>query len=198
MKVFSQLAPVFIPNGGQWHENVLHKMTVENGEVYMERDGITFAFYDKEFFHHLHAQESPDSVLHVHAIKLVFVGGKVNPSVSVRQQGTAKYSYYLGKDTSNWASNLTGARELVYDEIFPKINLRVFATNKGLKYEFVVMPGGNPRDIKLEVNGADQVSLVRGDLKISTSTRELIDEAPYSYVGEKKWTSILLTSYKIT
>ena len=186
VKVFSQLAPVFIPNGGQWHENVLHKMTVENGEVYMERDGITFAFYDKEFFHHLHAQESPDSVLHVHAIKLVFVGGKVNPSVSVRQQGTAKYSYYLGKDTSNWASNLTGARELVYHEIFPKINLRVFATNKGLKYEFVVMPGGNPRDIKLEVNGADQVSLVRGDLKISTSTRELIDEAPYSYVGEKK------------
>ncbi|MFT6746155.1 MAG: gliding motility-associated-like protein [Glaciecola sp.] len=182
---FSQLSPVFIPNGGQWHENVLHKMEVENGAVYMEQDGIKFAFYDEEFFHHLHADASPDSVLKIHAIKVNFVGCNVNAQVTAHDKGSALYNYFLGKDESKWTSGLSGARQLVYHDIYPHVNLKVFGTAAGLKYEFQVLPGGDVTDIKLDIEGADKVVLIRGELNIVTSTRTLVDKAPFSYLGDK-------------
>jgi gliding motility-associated-like protein len=179
----SQLSPVFIPNWGQWHENVLHKMEVQNGDVYIERDGIKFAFYDEEFFHHFHASENPDSVLKVHAFKVKFVGCSTNSLITTEQTGSAVYNYYLGKDQGKWASGLHASRQLIYNEIYPRINLKINATIEGLKYEFEVLPGGNVADIQIQISGAEQVQLVRGNLNILTTTKTLIDKAPYSYVG---------------
>ena len=181
----SQLTPVFIPNAGQWHENVVHRMEVRNGDIYMEHDGIKFAFYDEEFFHHVHADANPDSVLKIHAFKVNFVGCDTNAVITSHDKGTALYSYYLGKDVTKWASGLTASRKLIYHELYPLINLNIYTTNEGLKYEFQVLPGGNVSDIKLDIEGADKVELIRRDLQISTSTKILIDKAPYSYVGDQ-------------
>ena len=72
---------VFVPNAGQWDDRVAYKCELEGGAVFMENDGLTFSFYDPEFFHNIH-EGVQDSVLKFHAFKMEFQGA--NPAVKMR------------------------------------------------------------------------------------------------------------------
>ena len=54
----------FVPNKGQFHENVLYRADLPSGALFLERDGMTFSFYDGEVFHEIHHGEKIDK-LHV-------------------------------------------------------------------------------------------------------------------------------------
>ena len=44
---FSHRPPyLFSPNKGQWHPNVLYRTHVPGGEMYLERDGVSFSYHD--------------------------------------------------------------------------------------------------------------------------------------------------------
>ena len=49
----------------------------------------------------------------------------------------------------------------------------------------MVYPGGDPSAIQLAIKGADSLSIVRGDLAIKTSLRDVVDKAPVVYQNSK-------------
>jgi hypothetical protein len=51
----------------------------------------------------------------------------------------------------------------------------------GIKYDFVVHPGGNPADIRLRYEGATEMKLVDGSLVATTPYGSITEAAPYSY-----------------
>jgi hypothetical protein len=59
-------------------------------------------------------------------------------------------------------------------------------TSRGIKYDFVVHPGGNPADIKLRYEGATELQLVDGSLVATTPFGTITEAAPYSYNPETK------------
>ena len=80
------------------------------------------------------------------------------------------------------ASNVETYQELVYRELWPGIDM-VFRGDDGeLKYEFQLDPGADPRDIRLDYDGASGLSLDSdGDLAIDTPLGVLNDARPVSY-----------------
>ncbi len=50
--------------------------------------------------------------------------------------------------------NVPSWEEVWYYDLYPQIDLRYYMTTEGLKYEFIVRPGGNPAQITVKVNGA--------------------------------------------
>ncbi len=50
-----------------------------------------------------------------------------------------------------------------------------------LKYDFLVAPGADVAQIKMRFNGADEVSLLIGALKIKTSVGDVVEQKPYAY-----------------
>lgn len=78
-----------------------------------------------------------------------------------------------------------GYKKLTYTNIYPNIDL-VFRLigDKGVKYAFVVHPGGDPNDIQLKHKGAELEYDEKWNLIISTKNFTLTDEAPISYLLE--------------
>ncbi|MBS1561345.1 MAG: SBBP repeat-containing protein [Bacteroidetes bacterium] len=73
--------------------------------------------------------------------------------------------------------------EVTYRDVWPNIDLRLYLTDKGLKYDFIVHPGGDPSQIAIRYDGAPSVeSRTGGGLSIPTPLATLQEDAPVSFV----------------
>ncbi len=71
---------------------------------------------------------------------------------------------------------------IVYENIYPNIDLVFRTSEKGMKYEFVVHPGGNPSDIRLGFNGAGSVTVLGdGALLVENPFGRVTEATPFSY-----------------
>ncbi len=174
----------FVPNLGQFHENALYKANVPSGALFLEKDALTFSFYDGAFFHNLHHGEKVDSI-HFHAHQIKFKGAK-KPNTRINKETQGVLNYYLGKDQSKWVSGVKGGAEVYYENIYKNIDFKIYSKNGELKYDFIVHPGGNVNDIKLEFEGLDSLYIQRGNLHMKTSLGNVMDSRPISIQGSKE------------
>ena len=168
---------LFIPNNGQWHEDVFYKSSIPGGDYFIDKKGITYSFYDSEAFSKLHQGQEVDNI-HFHCIKIEFEGIQIPKTKEIKKLNDEKYNYFLGNNPKNWANNLQGGKEVLLTEVYPKIDLRYTCENNRLKYEFIVHPGGNPHQIKYKILGADSLDISRYGLTIHTSLGNINDAPP--------------------
>ena len=96
----------FIENKGQWNNKVLFQTKISSGELYLEKNYLTFHFWDSkkvsDLFHQT-LKNKADTFIQEHAYQVQFVGANLNPSI-IRENKEAEYfNYFLGKDKSKWA-----------------------------------------------------------------------------------------------
>jgi gliding motility-associated-like protein len=93
------------------------------------------------------------------------------------------YSVLIGDSTCEGYSYAKGFQELSYENIYPHIDLKFsFHPEQGLKYMFIVHPGGDPAIIEFAYN--EEIQLKDNDVHIPTLFGDLIDHKPYSYQGD--------------
>jgi hypothetical protein len=69
-----------------------------------------------------------------------------------------------------------------YREVYPGIDLVFYGNQRRLEYDFVVSPGSDPSKIRLEFQGAEDVSLdEKGNLVLRLKDGEVIQRAPVIY-----------------
>lgn len=92
------------------------------------------------------------------------------------------YSVSIGDSTCQGYSYAKGFQELSYENIYPQIDLKFsFHPEQGLKYMFIVHPGGDPALIEFAYN--KEIQSKDNDVHIPTLFGDLIDHKPYSYQG---------------
>lgn len=186
----------FQENKGQWRESVLFKANIPAGNMYLEKDAITYLFYnetDLDRLHHMHHQPNKnytehDFLLNMHAFRINLEKAEFT-SVKKHKKTQDYVNYYLGKDTSKWASNVNKYEEVVYENIYANTDLKYYKINNQLKYDFIVKPGGSTENIKLNYEGVDEIFIEKNRLIVKTSVNTLVEEEPYAYQiikGEKK------------
>ena len=79
-------------------------------------------------------------------------------TLTARGPGAGTVSYFLG---SEQYTGLAAYHELVYDELWPGVDLVFRGRGANLKYELHVAPGADPSRIRLTYDGAGDVSLGR-------------------------------------
>ncbi len=211
----------FVENKGQWDSKILYQSDVPAGAFYLHNNGFTVLqhnVYDltrlQERMHMpgetahgvgrdplkpIQLVEPPKSsineviTLHSHAYKVSFLGA--NAAIPVRaEKKMQEYSnYFMGNDPSKWASNVSQFGAVTYANVYPNIDVRYYAENGRLKYDFVVHPGGRVSDIQMEYAGVTKLSVKKRELIIGTSVGEIKELYPYSYqfipgVGKKEVT----------
>lgn len=72
-------------------------------------------------------------------------------------------------------------RKITYKDIYPNIDWVLYIKNNSLKYDFVVRPGGNTNDIKMQYEGATSIFLDDGAAVITTPMGKLRESKPYSF-----------------
>ena len=187
LAVAGQPGLVFVENKGQWPTDVRYRADLPGGFLFLKTSGFHYAFYDTRETARRHAAAPTDEpvlpTVRAHGVAVAFAGASPTPQLEARNPVATAYNYFLGNDPARWAGGVTGFSEVVYHNLYPGIDLRVFAYYETLKYEFLVQPGADPGQIKLAYEGADQLMLTDNRLRIQTSVNEFRENAPYSYVS---------------
>ena len=198
-RAYAALPVAFVPNAGQLDPRVYYHARGDRYAFYLTRDGVTLAFLDRASGAGSDAASGGASdatsgaasaaasaaALHDrdgYAVTLRFAGAdpRVVPRGEERIPGDV--NYFRGSDASQWRSGLGRYARIVYRDVWPGIDVRLFERGGILKYEFLVHVGARPEAIRLAYAGASGLALDGdGSLRIGTSMGALHDSAPVSY-----------------
>ncbi|OFX17222.1 MAG: hypothetical protein A2033_00950, partial [Bacteroidetes bacterium GWA2_31_9] len=194
---FSQNAPAFIENKNQWNKNVLYKVELNNGSMFLEKDGFTYNFFKEEDLKHSHADENildksekdHSEVIHWHAFNVKLMNAQSNCVIEALNPYSDYINYFIGNEPSKWASKVKRYKDVLYNNVYQGIDLKLYSNESNLKYDFIVKAGADITEIILQYNGVDDLKLKNGDLIIKTSVKQIIEMKPVAWQlisGEKQ------------
>ena len=123
----------------------------------------------------------PSFILHSHAYDVSFVGASANPQVLPDKSVPSYNNYFIGSDSTKWASHCKIFQAVLYKNMYPGIDVRYYTNNGQLKYDIIVNPGADLSKLALQFTGADGLSLKKGNLVIKTSVGNAMELAPVAY-----------------
>lgn len=177
----------FIPNAGQWNEEVKFKLSIPGGSMFVRETGISYILYDQEAVQHNHdashhgeSSTGEASITH-HGIHMDLVNA-LSPGESILNEGSStKFNYYLSNDHSKWASNLQAWNEVIIPGVYEGINWKLKKTAAGVKYDFILDANANPGQIKMNFRGSDRVEIRNNTLYISTAFGDMVEQSPVAW-----------------
>ena len=116
-----------------------------------------------------------------------FVGANPNPEVFADGQMEYKCNYFIGNDPAKWHTNVPNYEAITLKGIYPGIDLKYSGDINGqATYEFVVAPGADMAQTKVEYGGAEETSVDSdGRMIVRTKWGDMIEAigSPASSVG---------------
>ena len=115
-------------------------------------------------------------------IKADFVGS--NPTPRVVGEGLLEYkcNYFLGNDPTKWRTDVPNYLAVVYEDIYPGIDLKYYGNGKQMEYDFIVSPGADPSQIQVRYERAKSLSIdAAGRLVVETGWGEVVEQRPIVY-----------------
>ena len=89
--------------------------------------------------------------------RLVFTEDFVAAACCSKVEGSGPrigvYNYMQDSDSTKWHTNTHGYSEVVYRDVWPSIDLRIYGKGLDLEQEFIVRPGGDLRQIQISYRG---------------------------------------------
>lgn len=170
----------FIANEGQWNKQVEYKAKLPGGQLFVESDGLTYQLWDQEQLSKMHHKKIPPDSIQAHVLKMNMLNSNVPSSIETAHAGKAQYNYLKGARNKH-VKGLHGYRSIKLKEVYSNIDLELRGNPRGIKYDFIVKPGGNPNDIQLHWEGAKAIRKQEGQLQIKTSLEPIIEKTPIAF-----------------
>jgi len=80
-----------------------------------------------------------------------------------------KNNYFIGKNPQKWHKNVPTFAKVKYENVYPGVDALFYGNQRQLEYDFVVAPGADPENIKLDFQGAKTLYINNdGDLILQT------------------------------
>lgn len=181
----------FIQNKGQWNDGIDFQAQVPGGRVGVSAKGFSVLLLDMEEIerHHLAGHEAINEStgqpatepVNGHYFQINLLGSNQQSTAIVEKPLDGHYNYFLGNDSCRWATDALAFASILYPDVYPGIDFRVSSVGNNLKYDFIVKPGADPSQIKIEYSGVDGIEKTDEELEIRTVVGSLTELRPYSY-----------------
>ncbi len=119
-------------------------------------------------------------------IDVVLEGAQKATDLIKEKPQEVKYHYYTdGKPEGT--TGVSAYQKITYKNVYPNIDWVLYTDGSGLKYDFIVHPGGKIADIRLQYDGAKALQLEKdGSLKVQGHLGSITEAAPYIYEQASK------------
>ncbi|HXR75610.1 MAG TPA: hypothetical protein VN737_06525, partial [Bryobacteraceae bacterium] len=188
-------APVFIENLGQFDKRVRFQIKMGDKTAWLTESGIVFeviraASRDQDPSLPEPGRLRADSGIvksPVQALeRFVFAEDFANSGRCVaaepKSELNSTYNYFPSGDPSSWHTNVHAYGEVTCRDVWPGIDLRLYASGSDLEQEFVVQPDGDPDRVQISYRGIENLNVsANGSLEINTRLGRLLETPPIIY-----------------
>jgi hypothetical protein len=120
------------------------------------------------------------------ALRMKLVDANPDAAKSALRELSGRVNYLLGNDPARWRRNIATYAKVRYDGVYPDVDLVYYGNQRQLEYDFVVAPGGDPKAIKLDFDGADELTVnAQGDLLVRKAEATVQLRKPLAYQDTK-------------
>jgi hypothetical protein len=187
---FGKIPLYFISNEGQVDEKALFYAKASRYTLWLTKEGLVFDSTRRTKKESTNSKRlSPEDINNHEDYKydrdvsrLIFINTNTKPDVVPLNDTEHKVNYFIGKDESKWRTNIQTSRAVLYKELYPNIDLKVYGIEKQIEYDFVVKPGGEVSDIGFEYKDVEKTRIDKeGNLSVKTEFGELEHSKPVCY-----------------
>jgi uncharacterized protein (TIGR03437 family) len=134
-------------------------------------------------------------------VRMKLAGANSHARVNGAQPLAGTTNYFMGNDPNRWIKGVNTFGKVNYQQIYRGIDLVYYGTQHQLEYDFIVAPGGDPRQIALQFSGAKPTLGPDGELTLTVDGAPLIFRKPVVYqvnpkMGGQK--EVVAGSYRLT
>jgi gliding motility-associated-like protein len=179
---------LFIENKGQWNANVLYKVQLPSGALFLEKSGLTFNLINPELTAHRHEPAQTEKKNHKakkksfgHAYKVQFENTGQQLKVEGENPMPEKYNFFYGTDQNKWVHDAKGFTRVIYKNLYEGIDLVIYSKNGNLKYDLIINPGADPAQVSFLYKGLESLALKNGSLILKTSISDIKENAPVAF-----------------
>jgi gliding motility-associated-like protein len=129
---------------------------------------------------------SYDSKIIAYRTELILLNSNQSAQIISSEQQEYYENYYLAYTKEKGITNVRTFKTVIYKDIYPYIDLILHTKKMGMKYEFVVYPGGNVNDIKMQWIGVQNIRLTENGGIIYTLRLGKMTESAPVYIQWKK------------
>ncbi len=192
----------FVRNQGQWEAAVRYCAEIPGGYLLLKEKSLMYVFFEEEALKSVHARKGAPNArktgaLNGHAVEVLFEGANPTFNVEDQHKNPATYNYFLGNDPNRWASNVASFGEVIYRDVYPGIDFKMYAFRQTLKYEFLVAPNADASRIKMRYVGSKELKLVNNELAVATTVNQFKEAKPYTYQEINQRSKEVATQYRL-
>jgi hypothetical protein len=202
---FGRLPLSFVPNVGQADSAVLYHVRGMGGSIFFTPQEVVLVVPTDSRRSRPRDRDPSTSITSTLAISMSIVriqyqGAGANPTITPANRLPGAVNYFIGNDPAQWHANLSTYDGIVYQQLYPGIDLRYTGTDGQLKSIYTVAPGANPSRLRWRYSGAKDVQVdADGNLLIlidpigherprSTTPYTLTEQAPVAWqsIGDRQ------------
>lgn len=187
---------LFTQNQGQWDDKVMFRASSKGATMWFSEDGAYYQFIrmNESKSNTLNIQldknsieknnEQPDSY-ETMLIKARFVGANSNPQMIGVDKVNYKCNYFIGNDAAKWTTDVPNYKAVMYKNLYTGIDLKYYGNGRQMEYDFIVSPGADFSQIKIQYEGAESIAVnEKGELVVTTKWGEVVEQCPVVYQEE--------------
>lgn len=155
--------PLVVENVGQLDPAVRFEIRGPDRTLWLTDDAVWITLLTPT----AEVEANPDGV----NLRLSFVGANPSPALEPFEQQPTHVSYFRGNDPAAWQPDVPVWGGVRYVDLYPGIDLELGGAH-GADPRLVLDAGMSADDVRLQVDGADDLAVDGGSLRVGTSSGE--------------------------
>ncbi len=131
-------------------------------------------------------------------VDVLLKGANIKKENIIKEGASTYFKQFFNGHIPNGVGQVYDYEKITIKEIYPGIDWVLYNNNeKGVKYDFVVHPNANPKDIELVYISKKPIFLnANGEIEISTTLGKIKENAPISFLSDIKIPSEFKLNYQ--
>ncbi|MGA1793849.1 MAG: fibronectin type III domain-containing protein [Thermoplasmatota archaeon] len=141
----------FIENKGQWSDDIRFLAQTSFGFSAVADDGLRYGLVGEDGGMKVVGYTFTDAL---------------DPGIKGLSALPTSYNFIRGNDPSRWVSGAKAYEEVLLQDIWAGIDIRLYSAGTGLKYDIIVGPGADIDPVRFSVEGVDGIETNGADLSV--------------------------------
>lgn len=172
----------------QPRKDVLFAGFNENMVFHLRKDGISYQLYHSplESLNPTNKYKPQPTKLEIYRVDIHWPGSNKEVAISTGSAGADVENYFTNPSIPEGIRGVKTFNHVRYHELYPGIDLLWYEKDGQLKYDYLIEPGAEYRNIRLEMKGTTSLHINQsGDLVITTPFGVIIEDKPLVFQDDQ-------------